>query len=303
MMIAVLPADQRAQREKNWVAGWSVVAAVFLTGLKLVIGLSTSSLGILSEAAHSGLDMVAAVITLWAVRAAVQPADEEHTYGHGKYENLSALVETALLLLTCLWIVWESIQRLFFASPHVEATIWSFAVMGFSIVVDFSRSRALRRAARKYGSQALEADALHFSTDIWSSCVVIGGLGLVFLARQLDLPWLAKADAAAALGVAGIVVGVSLRLGKKSVSDLLDAVPTGMHEQALHAAHVEGVLDVKQVRLRRSGAETFADVTLTVCRDTTFERAHAIASQAEDAIRRVIPGCDIIVHVEPADLE
>lgn len=285
--------------EKSSVALSSLLAAVLLTSIKLVVGIMTGSLGILSEAAHSGLDLVAAAMTFWAVRAASRPADQEHTYGHGKFENLSALFETLLLLATCGWIIYESVERLFFRPVKVEASIWGFVVMAVSIGVDIGRSRALAKAARKYDSQALEADALHFSTDIWSSAVVIAGLGCVFIAEKLNVPWLHHADAAAALGVAAIVVWVSLQLGKKSIDDLLDAIPPGTKEKVEEAARVEDVLDVRQVRIRRSGPEVFADVVLTVARETALERAHDIASKAEASIRAALPRADVIVHVEP----
>ena len=198
--------------DKKSAAANSVIAAVFLTGMKLVVGLMTGSLGILAEAAHSGLDLVAAVVTFLAVRFSDKPADHEHPYGHGKVENFSALVETVLLFLTCGWIIYEAVQRLFFHSKEVQASFWAFLVMAISIAVDVSRSRMLYRAARQHRSQALEADALHFHTDIWSSSVVIGGLALVWLGRNV-LPeysgLLAKADALAALGVAFIVIFVS----------------------------------------------------------------------------------------------
>ena len=167
----------QADRDKRWVALSSLLAAILLTGTKLGIGWWTNSLGILSEAAHSALDLVAAAVTLWAVRAASRPADREHPYGHGKIENLSALLETFLLLVTCLWIVGEAAHRLFFAANvHVDPNLWAFLVVLLSVIVDYSRSRALKRAADKYDSPALEADALHFSTDIWSSAVVLLGL-------------------------------------------------------------------------------------------------------------------------------
>src|ERR1017187_6627958 len=154
--------------KKNRIALTSVLAAVFLTSIKLVIGLLTGSLGILSEALHSGLDLIAAIITLFAVRIADLPADNEHNYGHGKVENLSAMIETFLLFVTCFWIIYESINRLITKHP-IEINIFSYIVIIISIIVDFSRSRALYKVAKKYNSAALEADALHFSTDIWSS--------------------------------------------------------------------------------------------------------------------------------------
>ena len=295
-------AEQRAGGHEKWrVALTSVLAAVLLTSMKLVVGLMTGSLGLLSEAAHSGLDLIAAGVTLLAVRVSGRPADREHTYGHGKVENLSALFETMLLLATCVWIMYEAVQRLFFKQVEVEPSLWAFIVMGASIVVDFSRSRALGRAAKKYRSQALEADALHFSTDIWSSSVVIGGLLMVQLAEWWQLPWLAHADAVAAMGVAGIVIYVSLQLGHKTVSDLLDAVPPGVRDEVLAAVRqLPDVLDVAQVRVRRSGAETFADIRLSVPRHTGLEQAHTIAASAERAVHELLPGADVIVHVDPA---
>src|ERR1035438_3051293 len=170
------PELPREDRDKRAVALSSLLAAVGLTAFKIIVGIATGSLGILAEAAHSGLDLVAAAVTVFAVRFSARPPDRTHLYGHHKIENLSALLETLLLLGTCAWIVREAIHRLLFHRAEIEVTIWSFAVMIFSIVVDISRSRALARAAQKYQSQALEADALHFRTDVWSSCVVIAGL-------------------------------------------------------------------------------------------------------------------------------
>lgn len=295
-----VPSPRSGEGEKMRVALSSVLAAILLTAMKLTVGILTGSLGILSEAAHSALDLVAAGMTYFAVRISGRPADQDHTYGHGKIENLSALFETVLLLVTCAWIVYEAIQRLFFKTVEVEATLWAFLVMVVSIVIDFGRSRALSRAARKYNSQALEADALHFSTDIWSSSVVIVGLALVRLSDVTGLHWLAKADAVAAVGVAGIVTYVSLRLGRRTVAALLDAVPATLGRDLSEAVRVPGVLEVKRARLRHSGPESFADVTLAVAVDTPLDRAHEIATRAEAAARQLVPGIDIVVHVEPS---
>ena len=288
----------------------SVLAAVFLTSMKLVVGLLTRSLGILSEAAHSGLDLVAAAITYGAVRTSDRAPDQEHPYGHGKVENLSALVETLLLLITCVWIIYEAIQRLFFKTVHVEVSIWSFLVMGTSIVVDISRSRMLKRMAIKHHSQALEADALHFSTDVWSSSVVILGLIGVALAEWLkgnSAIWaerLHSADAIAALGVSGIVIYVSVQLGKRTIAGLLDSAPRGMMEQIEGSvAQIEGVSQVTRVRVRQSGPAAFADVTLGVSRNASFEEAHRIATEAENRIRELFPRTDVVVHVDPARVE
>ena len=293
--------DAAADREKRSAASSSVVAAVFLTSIKIVVGVMTGSLGILAEAAHSGLDLVAAVVTLFAVRASAKPADREHLYGHGKVENLSALFETLLLLATCVWIIYEAAQRLWFKAVAIDASVWAFAIMTVSIVVDVTRSRMLARVAKKHHSQALEADALHFSTDIYSSAVVILGLAGVYLSSRPGLEWLVKADAVAALGVAVIVVWVSAQLGRRTIAALLDETSPELQEGLLRAVQVPGVLRVSRLRVRRSGPETFADVTLAVAAGTGLKRAHAIATAAEVAARGLLPGADVVVHVEPAD--
>lgn len=291
---------EEALREKHVVALSSLVAALVLTSTKLVVGISTNSLGILSEAAHSALDLVAAGITFWAVRISGKPADAEHTYGHGKFENLSALAETLLLLVTCLWIVYEATGRLFFSRHEaVDANFWAFAVIVVSIIVDVSRSRALMRVARKYNSQALEADALHFSTDVWSSLVVLFGLVGVRLAAS-GWAWMEHADSVAALGVALIVIVVSFRLGKKSVADLLDAVPQGLRQEVESVLReTDGVARVKRLRLRQSGAAYFADLTVAVDHATPFAQTHEIADRVESRIRNILPNADVVVHVEP----
>ncbi len=291
--------DVSAAREKRMVAATSVVAAVALTGLKLAVGLLTGSLGILSEAAHSGLDLVAALVTLFAVRVSSRPADSTHPYGHGKVENLSALFETLLLLGTCVWIIVEAGERLFVKDVEVDVSAWAFGVMAFSIVVDYSRSRALGRVARKYGSQALEADALHFSTDIWSSAVVIGGLVLVWIGKQTGAAWMSKFDPLAALGVALIVVFVSYRLGRRTIADLVDEVPPGLCEQVRNALVFPKEVDVSRVRVRKSGPDSFVDVTLDVETCTTVEAGHEMADAAEAAIKRILAGADVVVHVQP----
>jgi cation diffusion facilitator family transporter len=291
---------EKANFEKNRVALISVLAAILLTATKLIVGLATGSLGILSEAAHSGLDLVAAIITLVAVRFSGKPPDEQHTYGHGKIENLSAMFEAGLLLITCGWIIYEAIQRLFFKSVHVEASAWAFGIMILSIVVDYNRSRALGGIARKYNSQALEADALHFSTDIWSSAVVILGLVLVRLADTFNIPSLAQADAVAALIVAGIVVFVSLQLGRRTIAGLLDEIPVGLRDEVVDIVkQVPGVRKVKHVRLRWSGAEAFVDVVITARKDVSFKRSHEIATNAEQAIQEYLPEAEVTVHIEP----
>ncbi len=289
-------------REKGLAAATSVIAAVLLTGMKLAIGLATGSLGILAEAAHSGLDLVAAVITFFAVRVSDRPADETHPYGHGKVENLSALAETLLLLLTCAWIIYEAIDRLFFNPNEVDPSIWAFLTMGISIVVDFSRSRVLYRAAKKYESQALEADALHFSTDIWSSLVVIGGLALVLYGRATGQAAIFyRADAVAAMFVALIVIYVSLQLGRRTIDALLDRAPSGMSERIAGAvASVQDVKHVQQVRVRSVGNQDFVELRVAVPSHLSFEESHAIAHKVQDAVRAISPHADVVVHTSPS---
>jgi cation diffusion facilitator family transporter len=294
-------AEQHARREKSWAAASSVVGAVCLTTMKIVVGVATGSLGILAEAAHSGLDLVAAIMTLFAVRISGRPADSGHPYGHGKVESLSALAETALLIITCIWILYGAIGRLRTGIAEIEVTIWSFAVMITSIVVDVSRSRVLRRAAEKYQSQALEADALHFSTDIWSSAVVI--LGLVSVAigdRFPQFAWLRYADAIAAIIVALIVIGVTWKLGVRTVQSLIDGVPPGLEETITAAAGaVPGIYNVHNLRMRYSGPQLFVDVHVLVDGSQSLRQAHDLTDEVERSIQRLMPNADVTVHAEP----
>jgi cation diffusion facilitator family transporter len=299
MSSAAFSADQM-RAEKRAVAGNSVVAAIGITALKLVVGISTGSLGILSEAAHSALDLIAAVVTLLSVRVSDKPADADHQYGHGKVENFSAFIETGLLLLTCVWIVYEALKRLFYRHVEIEPTILAFLIMFLSMGVDFWRSRALSRIATKYDSQALEADALHFSTDIWSSAVVILGLLLVWLGRTLHIGWLRDADPIAALFVAGVVLYVSSRLARKTIDGLLDAAPAGVRSRILgEVSTIPGVLELDRVRIRRAGNRFFADLSIGLARNLTFQRSEQIAGEVTEAVHRVLPDADVMVHSIP----
>ncbi len=294
--------DQIAgDREKSRVALTSVVAALFLTGFKIVVGVATGSLGIMAEALHSALDLAAAFMTLGAVRIAALPPDESHPYGHGKVESFSALFETVLLVVTCVWIIYEAIERLFFRPVRVDPSIWSFLVMFASIGIDYGRSRALMRAARRYKSLALEADALHFSTDIYSSAVVILGLLLVRIGESGGhREYLVKADALAALGVALIVLWVSTRLGKDTIDALMDRAPKGLADEIMDAARrVPGVVECRRVRVRPVGLVNFVDVVIGTPRSMPLEQAHAVASQVEERVRALHPKADVLVHFEP----
>ncbi len=277
-----------------------MLAALVITGLKIAVGVTTGSLGILSEAAHSGLDLIASILTFFSVRVSDKPADADHQYGHGKVENFSAFVETGLLLLTCAWIIYEAVLRLFFRRIDIEPSIAAFGVMLFSMAVDWWRSRALGRIATKYDSQALEADALHFSTDIWSAGVVVLGLALVMLGRNYRIEWLRDSDPIAALVVACVVVSVSWRLARRTIDALLDAAPAGVRSQIYEAvSRLDGVLEVDRVRIRRAGNRYFADLAVGMARTVTFQRSGQLVSAVTDSVRRILPDADVTVQPLP----
>ena len=297
--------DSSARKEKTGAALSSVVAAVGLTAFKLVVGLVTNSLGILAEAAHSGLDLAAALMTFFAVRVSDRPPDREHPFGHGKVESISALFETLLLLATSVWIINEAVHRLSSPQVHVEVSIWSFIVMGTSIMVDATRSRILMRAAKKHNSQALEADALHFSTDIWSSSVVILGLVLVLVGRAFpQLVFLEKGDAIAALVVAVIVIYVAGELGLRSIQSLLDAAPQNdaLDQITRAVGRMRKVTNVHAVRIRPSGATWFVDLHVTMDGNITLNESHRITERIEKTVQGILPRSDVTVHVEPLEL-
>jgi cation diffusion facilitator family transporter len=286
--------------EKRTAAGNSVLAAVVITTLKSAVGFTTGSLGILSEAAHSGLDLIAALLTYFSVRVSDKPADADHQYGHGKIENFSAFAETGLLLITCAWIIYEAVFRLFFRRIEIEPSMAAFAVMLFSMTVDWWRSRVLGRIARKYDSQALEADALHFSTDIWSAGVVVLGLLLVLAGRTYHVEWLRDSDPIAALFVAAAVISVSWRLARRTVDALLDAAPAGVRSQIQDVvSRVDGILEVDRIRIRRAGNRYFADLTVGLARTVTFQRSGQLAAAVTDAVRRILPDADVTVQPLP----
>jgi cation diffusion facilitator family transporter len=289
------------QVEMRAAALGSIAAAVALTGLKIIIGLWSGSLGILAEAAHSGMDLLATLVTYIAVRLSGKPPDSDHPYGHGKIEHLSALFETLLLLLTCAWIIRESVYRLAAQRVLVDASVWTFLVMTVSIGVDVLRSRILYRIAAKHRSQALEADALHFQTDMWSSAVVLLGLAGVRLATWFPVLRLCqKADAVAALLVAGLVVVVSVRLGMRTIAGLMDTSPLGAAEQIKAKVEtIREVMDCHAVRVRHSGPNYFVDLHITLDGRQPLEDAHAVTERVEQLVGEVLPGADVTVHPEP----
>lgn len=281
--------------EKNTAAALSVFAAAGLTAMKLLVGILTGSLGILSEALHSLFDMLAAAMTMFAVKFSDKPADKEHTFGHGKMENLSALAESALLLATCVWVVFEAVSRLGGGATHFEINAWAFVVVIASICVDAFRSRHLLKMAKKYNSQALEADALHFSTDILSSAVVLFGL----IASAMGYY---SADSIAALGVSAIIAYVSVKLAKRAVDELLDTAPAGASERVERILRAtNGIEKWHDLRIRSAGAEYEIDVNIHVSPRLTIVEAHEISEKLEREIRDEMGRGTISVHVEPSE--
>jgi cation diffusion facilitator family transporter len=284
-------ADARAMQRTALV---SVGAAIFLVAVKLVTGLVTGSLAFVAEAVHSGTDLVAALLTLFAVRVAVRPPDREHHYGHGKAEHLAALGESAFLLLVSLFIAFESARRLINGDGHgVEATWWAIVVIVVVIGVDASRAVVSRRAARRHASPALGANALHFASDLAGSVAVL--IGLIFVAAGEP-----GADAAAALFVAALVVGAALRLAVQSVNVLMDraAADAGERIRQTLARIGEGV-ELRRVRVRHAAGRHFVDLVVGVAPDAGVTQAHATADAIEDAVAAELGAADVVVHVEP----
>jgi cation diffusion facilitator family transporter len=284
--------------EKERVALGSIFASAGLTAAKAIVGLLTGSLAILSEAGHSLIDLAATVLTYIAVRVSGKPADAEHQYGHGKVESVTALAETAFLFLLAAAVAFEAVQRLLGAQTFaVEASVAAFAIVAVSILVDFFRARALNRVAKKTFSQALEADALHFRTDMWSSIAVLVGLGGVALGYS-------RADAAAALVVAVFICIAGWRLGRRTIDTLTDTAPAGVSERvAAIARHVPGVVAVERVRARPAGAVLFVDLGVGVSRTLPLERVAAIKERLTREIRAELPEAELTITTEPRALD
>lgn len=285
--------------KKQTVALSSIAASAGLTAAKAAVGLATGSLAILSEAAHSLIDLAATVMTYFAVRVADMPADAEHHYGHGKVESLSALAETALLFVLSGVVIWEASRRLlgFEGAAAVEATLAAFAVMAGSIAIDFLRSRALYRAASAHRSEALEADALHFGSDMWSSAAVLVGLAGV----KLGYPW---ADSAAAVVVALFVCLAGWRLGRRTIDTLTDTAPAGAAERiAAIARKVRGVVDVTRVRVRQVGPTLFVDLDVAASRTLPLDRVEALKQAIARAVAAAMPDAELNATVVPRALD
>jgi cation diffusion facilitator family transporter len=286
------------QDAKQKVALSSIAASAGLTVTKAVVGVATGSLAILSEAAHSLVDLAATVMTYFAVRVSGKPADEEHHYGHGKVESVTALAETALLFLLSGVVVWEALQRLIGGHGHaVEATFWAFAVMAGSVIVDFFRARVLYRVAAETSSEALEADALHFGSDMWSSIAVLIGL----VAVAFGYPW---ADSAAAIVVAVFICIAGWRLGRRTIDTLTDTAPAGAADKiTMIVARIAGVVGVERVRVRPAGDVLFVDLVVAVSRTLPLDRVAVLKERIEGAVRKEFAKAEVTVNTEPRALD
>jgi cation diffusion facilitator family transporter len=297
---AVVPNPVEISASKRRVALKSMLAATCMTALKLAAGLISGSLGVLSDAAHSGLDLAGAGITLFSVRVSDKPADEDHTYGHGKVENLSAFFEAGLMALSCAWIIWEAIQRIRLNTYELRYSVWPVLVLLTSIAVDFWRSRELRRVAEATGSPALATDAFHFASDIWATLAVLAGLLATWVGAALHIDWLRFADPVAAIFVSLMILRITFTLTKEAIGVLMDQIPTETrHRVILEAQRVPGVLAVEQARVRRSGPNYFADLTLALPRSYTFEHTGELVRAATDAVHRALPTADVVIHTVP----
>ena len=272
---------------------WSVLAAVALIALKLGTGLATHSLGLVSEAAHSGTDLIAALLTFFAVGVAVRPADPGHQYGHGKAEHLAALAEGAILVIASAFIIWHAIDRLVNGGTAVNATWYALLVVGIVICIDLARTIASWRAARAYSSPALSSNALHFGSDLGGSVAVLVGL-LLARAGHHD------ADSVAALFVAALVLIAAARLMRRNVDVLMDRAPADAEEAARQAiVGLRPPVQLRRLRMRQAAGRVFADVVIAVGYDAGVGQGHAAADAVERAVQAALPEADVVVHVEP----
>lgn len=289
-----------ATAEKKSAAALSIAAAATMAVLKLVVGLLTGSLGMLSDAAHSGIDLIGSALTLFSVRVSDKPADEDHPYGHAKFENLSAYTETFLMLASAIWITAEAIIRIFFKTVAIDYNFWPLLVLVTSMVVDFSRSRHLKAVAVRHQSEALAADAFHFASDIWASAAVFIGFSIAWIGSILNIPSLRFADSIAAIVVSALIFYFGLRLAWRTVGALTDSVAPDTRRRVLYELQrTEGVLSVDQARMRRAGAKYFADFTLSLSRQLTFQRVEDLVREATNAVQRVLPDADVVIHTIP----
>jgi len=289
-------------RKKSRVAALSVVSNSTLVVFKLIVGLSSGAVSILSEAIHSGVDLVASLIAFFAVRAAGKPADDKHTFGHGKFENLSAAIEGLLIFVAAGWIIYESIQKLIFPKP-VDNLQWGIIVMGVSAISNLIISGKLFKVGRETDSAALMADGWHLRTDVWTSAGVAGGLTIYLIGRQLmpnlNLHWI---DPVIAMGVAGLILKAAWELTTEAVTYLLDASLPEEEEKAITLIIDQmdpQVLNFHNFKTRKAGSERFVEFHLVVHKDLTVKKAHDICDEITEKIKLQFPKTEVMIHTEP----
>lgn len=295
--VAARMTTDEASREKQQVALSSIAASAGMTLAKFIAALITGSLGMLSESIHSLLDLGAAIMTFFAVRISDKPADDEHHYGHSKIESVSALVETGLLFVAVVWILYEAVHRLIAGDGEVISHPLAIVVVVASIAIDFFRARALNRVAKATNSEALAADALHFSTDMWSSAAVLVGLGSVALGWQAG-------DALAAIVVAVFTGIAGWRLGSSTVNALTDTAPEGAAERIGRIVRgIDGVVELERLRVRPSGATLFVDMEIAVARTRAITDIAQTKKTVLAAVAEAVPEADVALIAHPRALD
>lgn len=276
----------------------SLFAAIFITLIKILAAYFSGSLAILTEVVNSGIDIFVCLVTIFSVKYAAKPADEDHNYGHDKAENISALIQVLFLFGTSSFIIYEAVQRIFLGKhPNLHITAWTFTALIVSMAIDFFRARALNRIADETKSNALKADALHFSSDILSSMIVIIGLIFSFLGFE-------KADAISAFVVAIIIIILGVNMSRKAIDSLLDRVPPGLSEKIRYETLlIEGVEGIRNFRIRSTGAKIFIDMTIEISRIIPFSKAHDIMDAVERRLHQLIDNADIVIHSEPVETD
>jgi cation diffusion facilitator family transporter len=274
----------------------SVAAACVLIALKLTAGIASGSLGLVSEALHSGTDLIAALLTFFAVGVSGRPADEQHQYGHGKAEHLAALFEASVLAVVSAGVAGLAVARLGgWIESKVDPAWWAFVVVGFVLAIDVSRTLTSLRTARRFHSAALLSNALHFGSDFAGSLAVLVGLVVV------SAGWPAG-DSVAALFVATLVLSAAVRLMRRNVDVLMDRAPADAEAAArLAIAQIEPAVTLRRLRMRSAAGRHFADVVIAVSPDAAVGQGHAAADEVETAVQRALPETDVVVHVEPGE--
>jgi cation diffusion facilitator family transporter len=289
--------DALRNRKKLNIAKSSMLAAILIVFLKFLAAYFSGSLGVLSELFHSSTDLIATIATILSVKFSSKPPDEMHNYGHEKIESFSALFQVVILIGLCAYLVYESIERIINHVP-VQISIFTFSVILICIFIDISRSRALMKVAKETKSQALEADSLHFASDVWSSIVVL--IGMLFTYFNLS----PLADPVSAIIVSVLIITATFRLTKRAFDSLMDRVPPGLRENIFkEIKSMEGVEGIKNFRLRSSGSKIFIDMVILIARTKMFSRTHEIMDSVERRINELAPGADIVIHSEPTETE